>query len=324
MPRSSRLRKWLFGSPNSTNIRRMAWCRPNLECFETRVMPSVTRVVFNSGSLVAGATQLQVGFDNYVLGADNATNFKLQSVGPDGLEGNADDVNIPLTAIYTGSVAVLSFSPLPSSVYRLTVMANIVDGQGNKIDGDGDGVAGGNFLRDFVIVPKGAGLSSSAFIATLAGRPFQGDGGPATDAGLSYPQGVAIDGQGNVYIADTSNQRIREVNATTHMITTVAGNGNTGFNGDGIAATSASLNYPNAVAVDGQGNVYIADTNNQRIREVNATTHMITTAAGNGNTGFKGDGIAGTVYASLNYPKSRSGGWPGECVHCGSVQSADS
>ncbi len=69
-----------------------------------------------------------------------------------------------------------------------------------------------------------------------------------------------------MYIADTNNQRIREVSATTHVITTLAGNGSTGFNGDGIAATSASLYYPNGVAVDGQGNVYISDLYNQRIR----------------------------------------------------------
>ncbi len=141
-------------------------------------------------------------------------------------------------------------------------------------------------------------------VTTLAGNGsigFKGDGIAATSASLNSPNGVAVDGQGNVYIADTDNQRIREVNATTHVITTVAGNGNAGFNGDGIAATSASLYYPFGVAVDGQGNVYIADQLNQRIREVNATTHVITTVAGNGNTGFNGDGIAATS-ASLYYP----------------------
>ncbi len=112
------------------------------------------------------------------------------------------------------------------------------------------------------------------------GGGFNGDGIAATSANLYSPFGVAVDGQGNVYIADLDNLRIREVNATTHVITTVAGSG--AFNGDSIAGTSANLNSPNGVAVDGQGNLYIADTNNQRIREVNVTTHEITTVAGTG------------------------------------------
>ena len=99
---------------------------------------------------------------------------------------------------------------------------------------------------------------------------FSGDGGPATSASLAYPYGVAVDGSGNLYIADTGTQRIRKVNASTGDISTVAGDGNYSFSGDGGPATSASLADPQGVAVDSSGNLYIADTNNQRIREVMA------------------------------------------------------
>jgi hypothetical protein len=97
----------------------------------------------------------------------------------------------------------------------------------------------------------------------------------ATSASLSEPSRVAVDSSGNIYIADKNNQRIRKVTAATGLITTVAGNGSYGFSGDGGAATSAKLAFPNGVAVDNSGNLYIADTGNQRIRHVlfsNTTT----------------------------------------------------
>ena len=97
---------------------------------------------------------------------------------------------------------------------------------------------------------------------------FGGDGGPATSASLNSPLGVAVDAAGNVFIADTNNQRIRRVEAATGTITTVAGDGNRGFGGDGGPATSASLNFPYGVAVDGAGNPFIADTENGAIRAV--------------------------------------------------------
>ena len=130
-------------------------------------------------------------------------------------------------------------------------------------------------------------------ITTVAGngtRGFSGDGGPGTSASLWGPQGVAVDGGGNVFIADSNNDRIRRVAAGTGVITTVAGNGEEGFNGDGGPGTSASLWYPSGVAVDGRGNVYIADSGNSCIRRVAAGTGVITTVAGNGTRGFSGDG----------------------------------
>ena len=113
---------------------------------------------------------------------------------------------------------------------------------------------------------------SGGTITTVAGngnQGFSGDGGPATRAALNTPQGVAVDSAGNLYIADTDNNRIRKVSGGT--ITTVAGNGNQGFSGDGGPAASASLNYPVGAAVDSAGNLYIADTDNNRITSTSRT-----------------------------------------------------
>src|SRR5437016_6111422 len=107
----------------------------------------------------------------------------------------------------------------------------------------------------------------------------------ATSAELYYPAGVAVDSAGNLYNVDFANQRIRKVN-TSGTITTVAGNGTAGYNGDNIAATSAELNCPFGVAVDSAGNLYIADYHNQRIRKVN-NSGTITNVAGNGRGGYK-------------------------------------
>ena len=141
---------------------------------------------------------------------------------------------------------------------------------------------------------------------TVAGNgigTYGGDGGPATSASLRYPGGVALDAAGNLYIADTSNNRIRVVDAATKTIRTIAGNGNAGFSGDGGPATQAQFNFPESVALDSRGNLYIADTGNSRIRKVDATTSTVTTIAGIGDLGFSGDGGPATA-ARLNSPYS--------------------
>ncbi|GAB3993632.1 hypothetical protein GCM10028807_29390 [Spirosoma daeguense] len=145
-------------------------------------------------------------------------------------------------------------------------------------------------------------VTTSGIITTIAGNGsygFSGDGGNATSATLANPYGVAIDGSGNLYIADQKNQRIRKV-STSGIITTIAGNGNIGFGGDGGLATLANLDNPSAVSIDGNGNLFITDLGNQRIRKVN-TSGVITTVAGNGSSGFGGDGGNATL-ASLNNP----------------------
>ena len=134
-------------------------------------------------------------------------------------------------------------------------------------------------------------VGSNGMITTVAGtgtQGYAGDGGPATQAELDCPVGVAVDTVGNLFIADAANQRIREV-GTNGMITTVAGTGTQGYAGDGGPATQAGLDYPQGVAVDASGNLFIADAFNQRIREV-GTNGMITTVAGTGTQGYAGDG----------------------------------
>ena len=139
-------------------------------------------------------------------------------------------------------------------------------------------------------------IDASGTISTVAGNgvsgiraSFSGDGGNADSAQIFYPTAVAVDHNGNIYIADTYNFRIRKVNATDGVITTIAGNGSGVFSGDGGPATAAELGYPSGVAVDTAGNVYIADGGNARIRKIN-TSGIITTIAGNGTAGYGGDG----------------------------------
>jgi uncharacterized protein (TIGR03437 family) len=134
-------------------------------------------------------------------------------------------------------------------------------------------------------------------ISTFAGGGI-GDGGPATTAIISNPgSGLAMDLSGNLYIADTGNNRIRKVAAASGIISTVAGDGTYGYNGDGGPAINASLAAPGGVAVDSAGNLYIADTNNNRVRKVDAVTGIISTVAGAGNaynSRYNGDGSAAT------------------------------
>jgi trimeric autotransporter adhesin len=149
-------------------------------------------------------------------------------------------------------------------------------------------------------------VSASGIITTVAGSGavgvlngnFSGESGPATSALLSGPEGVAVDTFGNLFIADSGNQRIRKVSASG-IITTIAGDGNCCFSGDGGPATSTSLWEPSGVAVDASGNIFIADFGNNRVRKVSADG-VITTVAG-GGTGALGDGGPATS-ASLFAP----------------------
>ena len=147
---------------------------------------------------------------------------------------------------------------------------------------------------------------ATGIISTVAGSGvagFLGDGGVATAAQLSYPTGVAVDTAGNLYIADSSNHRIRKVTAATSIITTIAGTGTPGVGGDGGPGTSAQLYEPHGVAVDSAGNVYIADTQNARVRRVAAGTGIITTYAGSGVAGYDGEARLATM-ARLYVPTS--------------------
>jgi sugar lactone lactonase YvrE len=145
-------------------------------------------------------------------------------------------------------------------------------------------------------------VTPAGVISTYAGdgtAGFSGDGGPATNAKLNGPLGIGLDNAGNLYIGDSYNQRVRRV-TPEGVISTFAGTGTQGYNGDGIAATSAELYYPAAIIADSNGNIFISDYFNNRIREVN-TLGIISTVAGDGTNGFSGDGGPATS-AELYYP----------------------
>lgn len=147
-----------------------------------------------------------------------------------------------------------------------------------------------------------AGAQGADLITTAAGdgsQSFGGDGGPSTLAKLNTPSGVCVDSAGNVYISDKSNNRIRKVEAASGIITTIAGDGSAAFGGDGGPATSAKLNSPEDIIVDGSGNLLICDRDNNRIRKVTMASGIITTIVGGGSV--LGDGGPATC-AQLSVP----------------------
>src|SRR5437763_448333 len=121
-------------------------------------------------------------------------------------------------------------------------------------------------------------------------KGFAGDGGPAQAALLNGPFDVAFDRAGNLYFSDTFNHRIRRVDARSGGITTVAGNGEPGYSGDGGPAIRASLNEPYGIAIDRAGNIFVADRLNRRVRRIDAANGTITTLAGTGEAAYSGDG----------------------------------
>ena len=203
----------------------------------------------------------------------------------------------------------IAISPIPATTWCARSAANgtitTIAGNGAAgFGGDGASAAGAQLNTPTGVAVDKSGniyiadsgnhrvrkIASDGSISTFAGNGapgFAGDGGAASSAQLYTPFGLAVDASGNLYIAELGNNRVRKV-STAGTITTVAGNGTTAFSGDGGQAVNAQLNYPQAVAVDAAGNIYIADTLNFRVRLVTAGG-LIATIAGNGVAGYSGD-----------------------------------
>lgn len=240
------------------------------------------------------------------------------------------------STLYTGPVSISSITVLQalavktnwinsgvrSATYNVVTYGIISTIAGSGVFGfDGDG---GLATNAYLGQPGGVALDSSGniyiadtqnqvirkitvatgIITTIAGTPnfpdYGGDGGAATSAWLTNPSGLAFDASGNLHVSDSYNHRIRKIDKTTGVITTVAGNGSPGSTGDGGPATSASLQQPAGITFDSSGNLYIADQENQRIRKVD-TSGNISTVAGNGSKGFSADNVTATT-SKLNTP----------------------
>ncbi|MBE2289002.1 MAG: T9SS type A sorting domain-containing protein [Chitinophagaceae bacterium] len=145
---------------------------------------------------------------------------------------------------------------------------------------------------------------ADGYISTIVGTGspgFNGDGGTATDAKLEVPQGIFIDDNGNLFICDAISERIRKVELSTGIITSIAGTGSIGNGGDGGAATNAEFYYPVGLFVNKTGEIFIADWGNKKIRVINPTSGVITTFAGTGTGGYSGDG-GPAINATLDAP----------------------
>lgn len=214
-------------------------------------------------------------YGNHVIRKHTALNGKITTVAGTGVAGSTGD----------GGLATAAKLFHPTGV-ALDAAKNlyIADADNNKIR-------------------KIAAASGKIF--TIAGSTLvgdAGDGGQAIAAKLNKPSAVALDASNNIYIVDEGNHRIKKVNASTGIITTVVGTGTAGYTGDAGLATAAQLNAPTALALDGFGNIYISDNGNNVVRKVTVATGVITTFAGTGVAGFSGDDGLATL-AMLDNPR---------------------
>jgi sugar lactone lactonase YvrE len=267
----------------------------------------------------AGNLYIADTYNQRVRKVDSSGN--ITTIAGNGTAGSGSgQLNYPYGLAVAGSGYLYIADAYNNRVLKLntaTLGVEIVAGTGvGAYSGDGNQAVDAELQRPLGIAADSAGnlyiadtynqrirkVDTTGKITTVAGTGvvgYNGDGISAVDAELSYPEEVAVDSAGNLYIADTVNARIRKVNAKG-TISTVAGNGTAGYNGDNIAATSAELAYPVGLTIDSNGNLYIADSGNQRIRKLD-TSGAITTIAGTGKAGYNGDGIT-AVTAELSSP----------------------
>jgi sugar lactone lactonase YvrE len=238
----------------------------------------------------------------------------------DGGPGVEAELAFPVSVAWDPQRGLLVADSNNHRVRAISQQGDITTVAGNGLaahSGDGEGAAAAELYEpigvattpdDAVIVADSLNhvvrrIGPDLTIQTIAGTPgvagYHGDGGPAVDAALEFPTGVAVGGDGSVYIADVGNDAVRRV-APDGTITTVAGTGTSGSDGDGGPASTARLSGPSGVAVDRDGTLYVADTGNNRVRRI-GPDGTITTIAGDGRAGMDGDGGPG-VAARLHGP----------------------
>jgi sugar lactone lactonase YvrE len=274
--------------------------------------PATSAELFSPTGLAADARG-----DVYIADSGNR---RVREVSPAGrISTFARIPSVPIGVTVDGHGNVYVSDHLKQSVLKVTPAGKVttIAGSGKQgFYGDGGPAASAQLYNPDALAVDARGdvyiadvsnrrvreVTPAGIITTVAGNGkagSSGDGGPASAAELSEPIGLALDGQGDLVIADAGSNRVREV-TPAGIISTVAGTGKRGFSGDGGPARSARFNYPAGVALDSEGDLYISDNGNNRLREVNAAG-TITTVAGNGKTGYSGEFLPATS-ARLTHP----------------------
>ena len=182
----------------------------------------------------------------------------------------------------------------------LATFVELANPKGIALDADNNLFIADTFHNRICRVDRATNVFS--IIAGNGGTGFTGDGGPAKEATLNRPHAIAVDAQGNIFVGDTLNSVVRRIDAKTGIISTVAGTGTAGSSGDGFLATQAQISGPYGLAVDSQGNLFIADLSGNRVRRIDAKTGLISTIAGTGQRGYSGDG-GPAIKAQLSFPQ---------------------
>jgi len=287
----------------------------------------VVRRISTSGIITTVAGTGQPG-----TGGDNGPATKAQLSGPEGI---AVDASGNLYIVDTGNQRI-------RYVNSAGIITTIAGSGPAGFSGDGGPAISAQFSSPMGVAVDASGavyvadldnnrirrFTIGGAVNTFAGTTISiGDGGPSIQARLNAPWSIAVDSANNLYIADRADNRVRKV-TPSGTITTLAGNGQNGYGGDGGPSTMAILNTPNGIALDSAGNLYIADAGNNRIRRVSASTGIITTFAGTGGYSYSGPGTGGdggpATSATLTYPEAVAVDGQGNVYVTGVVQSITS